>query len=301
MILEGVHFKNPIIVASGPAGFGDEFFKHVDAAKIGGFTSKTVTPQRKEGNPPLRLVYLKAGLLNSIGLQNPGVNEFVEKIAPIIPRETVRIVSVGGEKVEDFVEVSKKVEPFADIIEVNLSCPNVRNGGVISSDEALSKEILTACRESVSKPIIAKLSPDLDVIAQSEVALKSGVKIVNIGNSLQGAKFNVERGLPFLKRVVGGLSGPAFLPVLLWKVYQVKSTFGEELNIVGLGGVSSAYDVIEYAIAGASLVSVGSYIMNAPEKIEELTADVKRFLAERHLTFQEIVGVALKGGYDELR
>ncbi len=294
--IEGIHFGNPIVVASGPAGFGPEFFKCVEAKDLGAFTTKTVTPFPKNGNPPPRLVYVKEGLLNSIGLQNPGVDEFVSRIAPTLPQETVRIISIGGENAEDFVKVAKKVEKFADMIEVNLSCPNVRNGGVISSDAVLSSEILTACKEVVSNPLIAKISPDLDVVAQSENALKSGVKFVNVGNSLQGAKFDVERGLPFLKRVVGGLSGPAFMPILLWKVYQVKSAI-PDLHVIGLGGVSRPTDVIEYAIAGASLVSVGSYAMNDPKKIHDLVTGVKNFLNERGLTFSEIVAASQKGGY----
>ncbi len=292
----GIEFKNPIVIASGPAGFGDEFFKYVSPSTIGGFTTKTVTPQPKDGNPPPRLVYTKGGLLNSIGLQNPGVDTFVREVAPNLPKETVRIISIGGENAQDFLEVGQKVEEFADMIEINLSCPNVREGGTISSNEKLSSEILFACSHSLSKPLIAKLSPDGDILKQAEVALKNGIKIVNVGNSLQGAKFNINDGKPFLKRVVGGLSGPALLPITLWKVYQVKAMF-PQLEIIGLGGVNNPKDVLECAIAGASLVSMGTHAMIDPEGIDDFILKTEKLLEERKVSFKELVGCSHRGGY----
>jgi dihydroorotate dehydrogenase (NAD+) catalytic subunit len=291
-----IDFKNSIVIASGPAGFGEEFFKYVSPSSIGAFTTKTVTPKPKDGNPPPRIVYAKDGLLNSIGLQNPGVDAFVRDVAPYLPKETVRIISIGGESVEDFVEVGKKVEEFSDMIEINLSCPNVREGGTIASNEKLSAEILSACSSSLNKPLIAKLSPDGDILKQARVAVENDIKIVNIGNSLQGAKFNIDNGKPFLKRVVGGLSGPALLPITLWKIYQVKSRF-PQLDIIGLGGVNDPKDVLECAIAGASLVSIGTYAMANPQKIEEFVKETERLLKERNVSFEELVASAHKGGY----
>lgn len=294
--VEGVEFKNPIVIASGPAGFGDEFFKYVSPKEIGAFTTKTVTPQAKDGNAPPRIVYVKNGLLNSIGLQNPGVDEFASKIAPTLPKETVRIISIGGEMPDDFSKSIAKTEEFAEMMEINLSCPNVRSGGIIASDEVLTEEILLACRKSTQKPLIAKLSPDLDVIEQSRIAIENGIKIVNIGNSIQGAKFNVNTGRAFLRRVGGGLSGPAFLPIILWKVYQVKEAF-PSLKVIGLGGVSRPEDVIEYAIAGASLVGIGSEAMTNPIGIPRLVSELRKFLKSRKMKFEDFVGISHRGGF----
>ncbi len=295
-IVEGVEFKNPIVIASGPAGFGDEFFKYVSPKEIGAFTTKTVTSQAKDGNPPPRIVYVKDGLLNSIGLQNPGVDEFASKIAPNLPKGIVKIISIGGETPDDFSKSITKTEKFADMMEINLSCPNVRLGGIIASDGILTKEILFVCRKSTQKPLIAKLSPDLDVVEQSKIAVESGIKIVNIGNSIQGAKFNLNTGRAFLGRVGGGLSGPAFLPIILWKVYQVKEMF-PSLQIIGLGGVSRPEDIIEYAIAGASLVGIGSEAMTNPMGISKLVDGVREFLKGRKMKFEDFVGISHKGGF----
>ncbi len=293
--IEGIHFKNPIVTASGPLGFGDEFFKYTSSDTIGGFTSKTVTPYPITGNIPPRLVYLQNGLLNSIGLQNPGVDFFIQKIAPSLPQTCVRIISVGGESPEDFANVTKKVEKFADMIEVNLSCPNV-GGSVIASDSKLTKEILSACKMTTKKPLIAKLSLDLDTVWQSQIAMESGIKIVNIGNSIQGARFNVKTGKPFLKNVRGGLSGPAFMPIALWKVYQVKQAF-PELTIIGLGGVEKAEDVVEYIVAGASLIEIGTQAMIDPKSIQKIIEDLKKILEALKLDIKEIIGASHRGGF----
>lgn len=293
--IAGIHFKNPVVTASGPLGFGDEFFKYVSSDIIGGFTSKTVTPDPITGNMPPRLIYIQSGLLNSIGLQNPGVDFFTQKIAPSLPQTCVRIISVGGEKPQDFVNVTKKVEKFADMIEINLSCPNV-GGKVIASDSQMTKEILTNCRRETKKPLIAKLSLDLDTIRQSQIALDSGINIVNIGNSIQGARFNVKTGKPFLKNVRGGLSGPAFMPIALWKVYQTKAAF-QDLTIIGLGGATRAEDVIEYAIAGASLVEIGTQAMIEPKSIQKIIENLKKVLEELKIDFKDIVNASHKGGF----
>jgi len=293
--IEGIHFKNPIVTASGPLGFGDEFFKYISPSVIGGFTSKTVTPKPITGNMPPRLVYIQNGLLNSIGLQNPGVDLFIQKTAPFLSEKCVRIISVGGENPQDFADVTKKVEKFADMIEVNLSCPNV-GGKVIASDSQLTKEILSGCKAMTKKPLIAKLSLDLDTVRQSQIAIDSGIKIVNIGNSIQGARFNFKTGKPFLKNVKGGLSGPAFMPIALWKVYQVKEAF-EDLTVIGLGGVTKAEDVMEYAIAGASIVEIGTQAMIDPKSIQKIIEDLKNMLEALKLDFKEVVNVSHRGGF----
>ncbi len=294
--VEGIEFKNPIVIASGPAGFGDELFKYLSPKEVGAFTTKTVTPQAKDGNPPPRVVYVKNGLLNSIGLQNPGVDEFTSKIAPILPKGTVKIISVGGETPDDFSKSIAKTEMFADMLEINLSCPNVRSSGIIASDKTLTREILLACHSSTQKPLIAKLSPDLNVVEQSRTVVESGIKMVNVGNSIQGAKFNVNTGRAFLRRVGGGLSGPAFLPIILWKVYQVKEAF-PNLHIIGLGGVSQPKDVMEYAIAGASLVGIGSEAMTNPMGIPNLIDGIRKLLEDRKMKFEDFVGISHKGGF----
>ncbi len=293
--VKGVEFRNPIIIASGPAGFGEEFFKYVLPSEIGGFTTKTVTLLPKEGNKPPRIVYVKNGLLNSIGLQNPGIDVFESKIAPKLPDNTKKIISIAGESPDDFSNLTQRIERFCDMLEINLSCPNVHANSVIAADSKLSRDIIFACRKLTNKPIIVKISPDLNVVEQSRVAVESGADIINVANSLQGAKFNVETGQPFLRKVNGGLSGPAFMPIILWKVYQVKEAF-PDLPIIGLGGVTCPKDIIEYAIAGASLIGIGAEAMINPKGISALAKGVSGFLKRKNLNFEEIVGIAHKGG-----
>lgn len=293
--IEGIEFKNPVVTASGPVGFGDEFFKYVSPKTIGGFTTKTVTPQPVEGNKPPRIVYIEDGLLNSIGLQNPGLDTFTESIAPTLPKECVRIISAGGEKVEDFTKVVKKVEQFSDMIEINLSCPNV-GGKTIASDFELTKDVLISCKASTSKPLIAKISPDLDPIRQSQIVKDCGIKIVNMGNSIQGARFNFKTGRSFLKNVKGGLSGPAFMPIILWKVYQIKEAF-PDIIVIGLGGVKCAEDIVEYAVAGASLVEIGTQSMISPESISKIVDDLEKILNKLNMNFKDIIGASHRGGF----
>lgn len=295
--IKGVEFRNPIIIASGPVGFGEEFFKYVSPSEIGGFTTKTITLFPKEGNKPPRIVYVKNGLLNSIGLQNPGIDFFESEIAPKLPNSTKKIISIAGESPDDFSNLTRRVEKFCDMLEINLSCPNVHSKGVIASDSKLSKDIISACREVTSKPIIAKISPDLNVVEQSRVAVESGADIINVANSLQGAKFNVETGRPFLRKINGGLSGPAFMPIILWKVYQVKEAF-PDLPIIGLGGVTRPIDIVEYAIAGASLIGVGAEAMINPKGIPFLVNGIDEFLKHKEMKFEDIVGIAHKGGFE---
>ncbi len=294
VIVDGIKFKNPVVTASGPLGFGDEFFKYVSAEKIGGFTTKTVTPKPIQGNLPPRIVYLENGLLNSIGLQNPGIEGF-KKIATSLPKECVRIISVGGEKPEDFAEVASKVNEFADMIEINLSCPNV-GGKTISSDFELTKSVLEACREITQKPLIAKISPDIDPLVQSRIAIDSGIRIVNIGNSIQGMRINLKSGRPFLKGIKGGLSGPAFMPIILWKVYQVKDAF-PDLSIIGLGGVRSASDIIEYAMAGASLIGIGTQFMVNPSSAAKIVEDLQKKIDSLKMNFADLIGISHRGGF----
>ena len=295
--IKGVEFKNPIVIASGPAGFGEEFFEYLSPSEIGGFTTKTVTPFPKDGNKPPRIVYVRSGLLNSIGLQNPGIKIFESRIAPKLPKTTRRIISIGGESPDDFSDLTSRIEEFCDMLEINLSCPNVHSKGVIAADGKLSKDIISACRELTNKPLIVKISPDLNVVEQSRVAKESGADIINVANSIQGTRFNVETGQPFLKRINGGLSGPAFMPIILWKVYQVKEAF-PDLPIIGLGGVTTSRDVVEYAIAGASLVGVGAEAMINPKGIPAIVRGVGEFLKRKKMNFEDIVGAAHKGGFE---
>ncbi len=293
--VKGIKFKNPVIIASGPAGFGKEFFEYVSPSKIGAFTTKTVTPRPIEGNIPPRLFYTEGGLLNSIGLQNPGLELFISDFAPYLPKECVKIISIGGENPDDFSEMIEGVEKFADMIEINLSCPNV-SSGTISSDSVLSGEVISACRSATKKPLIAKLSPGDDVISQAKVAIDSGADILNVGNSIQGARFNIETGRPILKKVRGGLSGPALMPVILWNVYRIKEAF-PDVPVIGLGGVRKAEDIIEYVMAGATLVGIGTQAMIDPESTGYIIDGVEKILNKKGINFENIIGISLRGGF----
>lgn len=260
--LFGLGFKNPVVLASGPAGNGKEAMEVFDLAKLGGFTTKTVTWKPGYGNPPPRLVEIYGGVLNSIGLENKGFQYFVREELPLLRGiDTVKIISIGGETLDEFVQMVEILNdiPYVDIIELNLSCPNVENGGVLFGKIPLSvRKICESCKKMLSKkPLIAKLSADVtDIVEIASEAVKGGIDGFTLINSVQGMKINIETGTPYFAHAVGGMSGPCIKPIGIWNVYQVRKAF-PDIPIIGVGGIMSGEDAIEYIMVGANVIGIG--------------------------------------------
>ncbi len=260
--LFGLRFKNPVVLASGPSGNGKEAIEVFDLAKLGGFTTKTVTWEPRQGNPPPRLVEIYGGILNSIGLENNGIECFIKEELPLLKDvDTVKIVSVGGDTVEEFAQMVERLNdiPYVDVIELNLSCPNVENGGIsFGKSPSMVRKVCETCKKmSPKKPLMAKLSSDVtDVVEIASEAIKGGIDGLTLINSVQGMRMNIETGRPYLLRGVGGMSGPCIKPIGIWNVYQVRRAF-PDIPIIGTGGVMNGEDVIEYIMAGANVVGIG--------------------------------------------
>lgn len=253
--------KNPVLTASGTFGYGEEFSDFIDLNKLGGFIVKGTTLNHREGNPYPRMVETPSGMLNAVGLQNKGVDYFIDTIYPRITKYNSEIiVNVSGATVEDYVAVCEKLEPLDRInaIEVNISCPNVKQGGMAfgtTTDGAAT--ITKAVRNAFSKTVIIKLSPNVTDIASIAKAVEAeGADAVSLINTIMGMSIDVERQRPHLSTVTGGLSGPAVRPVAVRMVWQVAKAVN--IPIIGLGGIMNGRDAMEFILAGASAIQIGT-------------------------------------------
>ena len=254
--------SNPVLTASGTFGYGEEFEPFIDLNRLGGYIVKGTTLNHREGNPYPRMVETPSGMLNAVGLQNKGVDYFIEHIYPRISEAyTSRlIVNVSGAKVEDYVETARRLNPLPGVsaIEVNISCPNVKEGGMAFGTTARgAAEVTGAIRKVYDKTMIVKLSPNVTDIAEIARAVEgSGADSVSLINTLMGMSIDVERRRPHLSTVTGGLSGPAVRPVAVRMVWQVAKAV--KIPVIGLGGIMDGRDAIEFMLAGATAVEIGT-------------------------------------------
>lgn len=280
--IAGVKFKNPIITASGTFGFGKEYANFYDLSSLGGICTKGVTRERREGNPPPRIAETTKGIINSVGLQNPGVDAFVRNEMPFLEKlGTNIIVNIAGNTVEDYCYVADKVsETSAHMIELNISCPNVKAGGMAfgiepSAVEAITKEVKKHCRQ----PLIVKLSPNVaDITKNALAAQNGGADALSLINTLGGMAIDYRTRRPILKNVFGGLSGACVKPVALKMVYQVYKTVN--IPIIGLGGIEKAEDIAEFMIAGASAIQIGTVNFYNPLIGKTLPIDLENLMKE---------------------
>lgn len=282
--LFGIDFKNPVLAASGTFGYGEEFAGFYDVSLLGGFVTKAVTPERRSGNPSPRIVETPSGMLNAIGLQNEGLEEFVEHTVPrIADLDTVVIVNVAGRTVDDYVRVCEALEHENPVraFEINISCPNVKEGGIAFGSHAVSAASLVGTvRDATRKPLIVKLSPNVTDIAEIARAVESaGADGVSLINTLTGMVIDVDRRRPMLANVTGGLSGPAVKPVAVRMVWQVARAVS--IPVIGMGGIFCARDALEFIIAGASLVQVGCGMFVKPRLPLEVLEGIREYMA-RH-------------------
>lgn len=251
---------NPILLASGTCGYGVEMAGLLDFTAIGGIVTKTVTPRPREGNPPPRIAETPAGMLNSIGLENMGIDAFIaEKLPRSRELPTRIIVSVGGETVEDYVALARRLEevPGADALELNLSCPNVSGGLDLSLSATACGKVVAAVRKVTAKPLLAKLTPNVTRVGDiARAAEEAGADAVSLVNTFIGMAIDIERRAPRLHTVTGGLSGPAIRPLALAKVFEASRAV--RIPVVGIGGIAEPEDVIEFLLAGATAVEVGT-------------------------------------------
>ena len=281
--IAGVTMKNPVTTGSGTFGSGEEFSEFVDLSKLGAVTTKGVANVPWPGNPTPRVAEVYGGMLNAIGLQNPGINVFVERDVPYLKKAGATIiVNVCGKSEKDYVEVVESLsdEPV-DLLEINVSCPNVKEGGIaFGQDPKALYEITKAVKAKAKQPIIMKLSPNVtDITEMAKAAVDAGSDALSLINTLTGMKIDIERRDFVLANKTGGMSGPAIKPVAVRMVYQVANAV--DVPIIGMGGIATAEDALEFIMAGATAVSVGTANFINPATTLEVVDGIKAYM-ERH-------------------
>jgi dihydroorotate dehydrogenase (NAD+) catalytic subunit len=288
--------RNPVIPASGCFGYGLEYAGIVDVQRLGAFVSKGITPEPRAGNPMPRITETPSGMLNAIGLQNPGIKGLIRKYPPIWESWDVpAIVNISAETVEDFAMMARRLDdvPGVAAIEVNISCPNIHAGGFCFGwDPVMSADVTAAVRAATTLPVIVKLSPGaVDIIEIAQAVEGAGADAVSLINTLVGMAIDTRTRKPILANHTGGLSGPAVRPVAVRMVYQVSQAVG--IPVIGLGGITSLNDALEFFMAGASAVQVGTAIFAEPGMPERLIDDLTAWMvAHRIAVLKDIVGTA---------
>ena len=298
----GLDLSSPIVLLSGCVGFGDEYtrlegFSNTD---IGGAVLKGTTLEPRLGNVPHRVYETPSGMLNSIGLQNPGAHEVVENILPSLePFETHFIANVSGSTLDEYIEVCKIFDHSSiSAIELNISCPNVKKGGMeFGNDPEMSAQVVEACKAVTSKPIITKLSPNqADIKESARKCIDAGSDALSVINTITGMAIDIESKRPVLGNTSGGLSGPAIKPIALQKVMQVYEVAGpQNIPIMGQGGISSVEDALEFIIAGASTIGVGTALFVDPLVCNKINEGLEKYLVTQGLScINELVGSLIK-------
>lgn len=282
----GVDFKNPLIAASGTFGFGREFAELYPLSELGGISSKGITLEPRDGNPTPRIAEGESSILNAVGLQNPGVDHFIENdLDWLKAQNTVVIANIAGNTAEDYCTMAEKLsDTSVDMIELNISCPNVKCGGVQfgtqpSSVASITSEVKKHCK----KPLIVKLSPNVTDIAEiARAAESAGADAISMINTLTGMRIDINTARPIIRNNTGGMSGPAVFPVAVRMVWQVANAV--KIPIIGIGGISKWQDAVEMLMAGASALQIGTVLFNDPYAPVKINEGLNRFLDEKGMT-----------------
>ncbi len=288
----GVHFNNPVIPASGTFGYGREFEEFYPLSELGGISVKGTTGKRRNGNLPPRIAETPSGMRNSVGLQNPGIDKFISTELPYLKTKgTVIIANIAGSDENEYREVAAKLDSTdVDMIEVNISCPNVKAGGAafgVSCEGAA--QITKAVRSVTSKPLMMKLSPNVTNISDIARACEAeGADAVSLINTLLGMRIDIKSRRPVLHNNVGGLSGPAVFPVAVRMVWQVANAV--KIPVCGMGGISTWEDAVEMMMAGASVVQVGAAIFNDPTVPVKITSGLAQYCEDNDIMLKNIIG-----------
>lgn len=291
--IAGVEFKNPVTVASGTFGSGAEYGDFVDLNRLGAVTTKGVANVPWPGNPTPRIAETYGGMMNAVGLQNPGIDVFCERDIPFLQQyDTNIIVNVCGKSEQDYVEVVERLaDEDVDLLEINVSCPNVKEGGIaFGQDPKALEQITKAVKAKAKQPVIMKLSPNVtDITVMAKAAEAGGADALSLINTLTGMKIDINRRNFAIANKTGGLSGPAIKPVAVRMVYQVANAV--KLPIIGMGGIMNYEDAIEFMMAGATVVSVGTANFHNPCTTIEIVEGMEKFLREKGIEdINEIIG-----------
>lgn len=283
--IAGVELQNPIAVASGTFGFGREYGKFYSLDELGAICVKGLTLLPREGNPPPRIAETPAGMLNSVGLQNPGVDAFLREEMPFLKQYKAKIIAnVSGNTVDEYRVMAEKVSAAGvDLIELNISCPNVKAGGMaFGTSAAMAAEVTAAAKKHTSVPLMVKLSPNVTDIAEiARAVADAGADALSLINTLLGMRIDIRTRRPIIRNNMGGLSGPAVLPVAIRMIWQVASAV--RLPILGMGGVSTAADAAELMLAGASAVAVGTACFADPYAPVKVRDGLRAYLEENNI------------------
>ncbi|WP_457601183.1 dihydroorotate dehydrogenase [Hydrogenivirga sp.] len=296
--LFGITFKNPVWVASGTFGYGLEAREIYDASKLGAVVTKGISLRPRLGNEPPRIVETPCGMLNSIGLQNPGVEKFLKELYPEIEKiDTHFIANVFGETEEEYIEVCTALESAPKIVayELNVSCPNVKKGGIVfGHDPVVLGNLVESIKKRIKKPLLVKLSPNVtDVTEFAKVCIDSGADGLVLINTLLGMRINIYKERPELSTKTGGLSGPAILPIAVRMIWQTFEKYGSAVPIIGVGGITTHEDALEHVYAGASAVQVGTANFYDPLSPLKVIEGIENFMKEKGIgNFKELIGRA---------
>ncbi|MGN0476929.1 MAG: dihydroorotate dehydrogenase [Ruminococcus sp.] len=289
----GVQFNSPLIAASGTFGFGHEYREFFDLSTLGGISCKGITLKKRLGNPAPRIAETPSGILNAVGLQNPGVDHFIEKDLPWLKQQgTVIIANIAGNTPDEYCQMAEKLSSTdVDMIELNISCPNVKSGGVQFGTSCESVGAITkTVREYCKKPLIVKLSPNVTDIAEiAKSAEANGADAISMINTLTGMRIDIETGRPIIRNNTGGLSGPAIFPVAVRMVWQVANAV--KIPIIGMGGISKWQDAIEMLMAGATALQIGTCMFTDPYAPVKINQGISEFMEKKGIkSLSEITG-----------
>ena len=289
-----IELKNPVITASGTFGYAGEFEHLIDLNRLGAIIVKGLSLEPSQGNPPPRIVETKCGLLNAIGLENVGLAAFVKDKIPFLKRfSTPVIVNIYGKSIEEYAELAARLDDIKEIagIEVNISCPNVKAGGMaFGVDPESTSRVVTAVRNKTSRPLIVKLSPNVtDITEIAKTAEEAGADSVSLINTITGMAIDIETRRPKLANITGGLSGPAIKPIALRMVWEVAQKV--KIPVIGIGGITTAEDALEFLVAGAAAVQIGTANFINPQAATDIIAGIEAFLEKKHIQkVTDIVG-----------
>ncbi len=294
--IAGIPMNTPVLTASGTFGFGEEFAEFVDLSRLGGVMVKGTTLKPRRGNEGIRITETPGGMLNCIGLENPGVDVFLQETLPRLTNYNMNvIVNISGSTVEEYGILAEMLDvPGVTAIELNVSCPNVREGGIVfGTDPKAAAAVVKEAKAHTKKPVILKLSPNVtDIVTMANAVEDAGADMISLINTLLGMEINIRTKKPTLGNITGGLSGPCVKPVALRMVYQVAKAV--KVPLIGMGGISSAEDAIEFLLAGASAVAVGTANFNDPAVTMKICDGINDYLAQQHIeSVRDIIGAAL--------
>lgn len=289
-----IEFKNPLIAASGTFGFGKEYEEYYDISKLGGASTKGLTLNPKDGNEGIRLFETPSGLMNSIGLENPGIQAFIDKeLDFLLSKDLITLVNIGGNNIEDYLEAVRLIsETEAQMIELNISCPNVKSGGMaFGIKTCVAKDVVKKVRDITDKPLIVKLSPNAnDIVEMAKACEEVGADALSLVNTFNAMAIDIDRRKTVFNNKTAGLSGPAIKPIALRMTYEVAKAVN--IPVIGMGGIRNYTDVIEFIMAGASAVQVGTMNFTEPMIMANMVEDLEKYMNDNKIeSFEEIRGI----------